>query len=314
MYEDITSEFRMQTILVVGDVMLDIERQGNVTKISPEAPVPVVDIRSEFYSPGGAANTAQNLSSLGASTILLGVIGKDVNGERLRGEIAKRGIENELIYVDRPTTTKERIRDLEHSQQVVRLDTEDRSPIDKKTERELFGRLHNLRLDAIAVSDYAKGLITQDVYRNILEFALEQRIPVLVDPKPKNKIDYSGATVLKLNHREAYELADTQSDDIGEVGRALVDRLKSDIVITRAAKGVMVFRRNGQSYDIPANARQISDVTGAGDTFLAAMTLAYASGASLRDAAHIANVAAGIKVGKLGAVGVGLEELTRELN
>ncbi len=310
----IIDQFATKTVLVLGDVMLDKYVWGRVTRISPEAPVPIVEIERESYAPGGAGNLASNIASLGGKVVLIGVVGDDAHKDVLARELAQRGIFGKLLVDNRPTITKMRI--MGHKQQLMRVDYEQTHYIDAPTQERVLDLVRKTPADAIVVSDYAKGLITQALYNEVLRIAEERQIPLLVDVKPKHKVNYAGATVIKTNHKEACELAgvdEHNGDGMEGIGRNLIAQLQSHVVVTRGEKGVSIFSRDGATVHVPTRAKQVFDVTGAGDTFLAGLTLAFICGESLEGSAHIANHAAGIKVGKVGTASVSAEELRKEL-
>jgi rfaE bifunctional protein kinase chain/domain len=310
----IIDKFIEKTILVLGDVMLDRYIWGNVARISPEAPVPVVEVQNETYAPGGAANAANNIVTLGGKAVLVGMVGDDLHKEILVKELEQRGIASQLVLDSRPTTTKIRVMGMK--QQLLRIDYEHKHPIDEETGKRIIDVMKDTPSDGIIISDYAKGTITQQLYNDILHLAEALKIPVFVDVKPRRQINYAGATVVKTNTKEACELAGVEEhngDQIEEIGKKLVQDLKSNVVITQGAKGVSIFSKDGNITHIPTKAKQVFDVTGAGDTFLAAFALAFVSGASLEDSATIANHAAGIKVGKVGTASVTAEELRQDL-
>lgn len=313
-YEQIISNFSSKKVLVVGDVMLDKYVWGKAKRISPEAPIPVVVAERESFLPGGAANVANNIAGLGARAVLAGIAGDDAHQKILRELLEKKGVEVGFVLDDRPTTTKVRV--IAHKQQLLRCDYEQTRHIGPCTEQKLLDIIKKSSFDAIIVSDYAKGTITQSLYDALREIAREKSIPVFVDVKPRHRVNYAGATVTKTNYSEALELAgvmESDNKDVNAVGELLVKKFQSHVVVTRAEKGVSVFGKNGQVTNVPTMARQVSDVSGAGDTFLAALALSFVSGASLENAASIANHAAGIKVGKIGAVPVLINELREEL-
>ncbi len=314
MDKTLIEKFNEKTILVLGDVMLDRYIWGKVSRISPEAPVPVVEVQNETYVPGGAANTSNNIVALGGKAFLIGMVGDDAHKEILIKELEQRGITSQLVLDNRPTTTK--IRVMGQKQQLVRIDYEHKHPIDSEAGKKILELLKEIPSDAIIISDYAKGIITQQLYDGIIALAVELKIPVFVDAKPRRTINYAGATVIKTNHKEACELAGVEEhngDGIDEIGKKLVQELKSHVVITRGEKGVSVFSADGKVTNVPTVAKQVFDVTGAGDTFLAAFALSYVCGASLEDSAMLANRAAGIKVGKIGTASVSADELRQDL-
>ncbi|HEV8188073.1 MAG TPA: D-glycero-beta-D-manno-heptose-7-phosphate kinase [Pyrinomonadaceae bacterium] len=311
---EILRGFRDRNVLVLGDVMLDEFVWGDVTRISPEAPVPVVDVRRESIHLGGAANVLANLVALGARGSVVGVVGKDGSGERLRAGLRELGALDQGVIVDetRPSTTKTRI--IAHSQLVVRADRESRTPVSAKTEDQILSFLKDAltHADAFVISDYDKGVVTQRILREILPLAYV-RVPVLVDPKLRNFNFYRPATLVTPNHLEALRMSDTEdhSDD-GSLHAAKVIREKlgcDAVLITRGDRGMMLLESNGQPVFVETAAREVYDVTGAGDTVIAALAGALASGATMLEAATLANHAAGIVVGKVGTATVSADEL-----
>jgi D-beta-D-heptose 7-phosphate kinase/D-beta-D-heptose 1-phosphate adenosyltransferase len=305
-------------VVVWGDVMLDEFVWGDVTRISPEAPVPVVDIRRESVRLGGAANVLANLIALGAKASVVGVVGRDRAGERLQAALDEAGAPGTnagglVIDESRPTTTKTRI--IAHNQLVVRADRERRAPIDGETEALLVDALAAALdgADAFVVSDYDKGAVTPRVLAEILPRAFERKIPVLVDPKIRNFDAYRPATLVTPNHHEALRLTGTEDDtDAGmaEAARLIRARLGCEsVLITRGEQGMMLVERDAAPVYVATMAREVYDVTGAGDTVIATLAAALAAGASLVEAAALANHAAGIVVGKLGTATASVEEL-----
>jgi D-glycero-beta-D-manno-heptose-7-phosphate kinase len=310
--------FPGRRILVLGDVMLDEYIWGDVRRISPEAPVPVVEMKRRTYVPGGAANTAANVAALGGRAFLLGVVGKDYQADHLREVLTRSGIDHDGLIADgrRATTTKSRI--VAHSQQVVRLDCEQREPLSASLEDELL-RAAEVRLpqvDACIISDYAKGVVSGRVARQFIRLARQAGRPVIVDPKGADYAKYQGATVIKPNAHEAeaytkQEISDEAS--LLEVSRRLRAMLEgSAVLITRGAQGMSLFQDGILPVHIPAVCRNVFDVTGAGDTVAGTLAMALAAKGTLEQATHLANQAAGIVVGKVGTATVTLEELTAE--
>ncbi|HEV2880541.1 MAG TPA: D-glycero-beta-D-manno-heptose-7-phosphate kinase [Pyrinomonadaceae bacterium] len=304
-------------VVVWGDVMLDEFVWGDVTRISPEAPVPVVNIGRESVRLGGAANVLANLIALGARASVVGVVGRDRAGERLADALKETGAldTNAGLILDesRPTTTKTRI--IAHNQLVVRADRERRAPVDDATEKRLVAALTAAlpEADAFVVSDYDKGAVTPRVLAEILPRAFERKIPVLVDPKIRNFDSYRPATVVTPNHHEALRLTNTEDDtDAGmaDAARILRERLGCEsVLITRGEHGMMLLEGDAAPVYVATVAREVYDVTGAGDTVIATLAAALAAGASLVEAAALANHAAGIVVGKLGTATASVEEL-----
>ncbi len=315
---ELTARMAGRRVVVWGDVMLDEFVWGDVARISPEAPVPVVDIRRESVRLGGAANVLTNLIALGAEARLVGVVGADAAGERLQvalEEAVAPGLNGVRLVTDasRPTTTKTRI--IAHNQLVVRADRERRAPVDAATEERLIDALDSaLRgADAFVVSDYDKGAVTPRVLATLLPRAFDRKIPVLVDPKIRNFDSYRPATLVTPNHHEALRLTNTEDDtDAGmaEAARALRERLGCEsVLITRGEQGMMLLERDAAPVYVATVAREVYDVTGAGDTVIATLGAALAAGASLTESAALANHAAGIVVGKLGTATASVEEL-----
>ena len=312
---EILQALRERNVVVLGDVMLDEFVWGDVTRISPEAPVPVVDVRRESIHLGGAANVLANLVALGARGSVVGVIGNDEAGKRLRNGLRELGADaNDDLIVDeaRPSTIKTRI--IAHSQLVVRADRESRTPVNAKLEDQIVARLKDAlrEADAFVVSDYDKGVVTPRILGEILPFAYE-RVPVLIDPKLRNFNYYRPATLVTPNHHEALRMSDSEdhSDD-GSHHAASVIRKKlgcDAVLITRGDRGMMLLEREGEPVYVNTAAREVYDVTGAGDTVIAALAGALASGASMLEAAALANHAAGIVVGKVGTATATADEL-----
>jgi D-glycero-beta-D-manno-heptose-7-phosphate kinase len=301
-------------VLVVGDVMIDRFIVGHVTRISPEAPVPVVRFESEHARLGGAANVAHNLAALGARVSLIGVIGSDPAASRLRDLLAASGIAADGLVADdgRPTVEKVRIV-TDRKQQVARIDYEDDSDIQDEVERRIVGKIRELgsEAQALLVSDYLKGAITKNVMTALVRIKAGG-IPLVVDPKIPHLDCYAGATLVTPNHHEAETATHRRirnADEARAAGDDFRARARSDAaLITRGEHGMWLSSPEvGGS--IPAVAREVSDVTGAGDTVVATLALALAAGATLPEAAMLANHAAGIVVGKFGPATVSREEL-----
>jgi len=311
---EILEKLRDRYVLVLGDVMLDEFVWGDVTRISPEAPVPVVDVRRESMHLGGAANVLANLMSLGARGSVVGVIGNDTAGRRLQSGLSDLGIQDQYLLVDesRPSTTKTRI--IAHNQLVVRADRESRSPVTGKLEEKIVSCLKDAlkQADAFVVSDYDKGVVTPRILREILPVAYEH-VPVLIDPKLRNFNSYRPATLVTPNHLEALRMSDTEdhSDDGSHhAAKVIREKLGCDaVLITRGDRGMMLLEGDGQPVYVETAAREVYDVTGAGDTVIAALASALASGATMIEAASFANHAAGIVVGKVGTATVTAHEL-----
>jgi rfaE bifunctional protein kinase chain/domain len=311
----ITGKFSDHSILVVGDVMLDRYLWGNVSRISPEAPVPVIELSGESKRLGGAANVAHNIVSFGARARLLGVVGDDEPGRQLVSEIEKCGVSPGSVLVDsgRPTTVKTRI--IAHSQQVVRTDLEKRSDVNETLEKKLIHAIgENLPgSDAVVVSDYGKGVLTDRVLKFVIQEAGSLGVPICVDPKETRLLSYVGVTVITPNQHEAgfaYGRRIVDEGTLAEVGWGLSKKLSCDgVLITRGERGMSLFEKSGDYTHFPTVARDVFDVTGAGDTVVAAFALALAAGANLRQAASISNHAAGIVIRELGTATATVSEL-----
>jgi D-beta-D-heptose 7-phosphate kinase/D-beta-D-heptose 1-phosphate adenosyltransferase len=301
-------------VLVLGDVMLDEFVWGDVTRISPEAPVPVVDVRRESVHLGGAANVLANLVALGARGSVVGVVGSDGPGARLQAELRELGTQEGCLIIDdtRCSTTKTRI--IAHSQLVVRADRESRVPVTAKVEDQIISCLKEAlnEADAFVVSDYDKGVVTPRILREILPLAYEH-VPVLIDPKLRNFNSYRPATLVTPNHLEALRMSDSEdhSDDGSHTAAKVIrEKLGCDaVLITRGDRGMMLLEADGRPVYVETAAREVYDVTGAGDTVIAALACALACGATMVEAAAFANRAAGIVVGKVGTATVSGDEL-----
>ena len=316
---EILAKFKDRSILVLGDVMLDEYIWGRVSRVSPEAPVPVVEVTRETLRVGGAANVAANLRALGAQVEVVGLVGNDPPGERLLNELEGLGIKSDGVVVDRerPTTIKTRV--VAGSQHVVRFDREDAGDLRPGTIRQLIERVRERlpRARALLVSDYAKGVVGPGLTRQVLPLARRLRKIVAVDPKVPHMPLFKRVTALAPNHYEAAAAAGTvirNQDDLLRVGAWLLRRLEVDaLLITRGEQGMSLFERRGGVHHIPAVAKEVYDVTGAGDTVVSTLTLALAAGAPVRAAAEIANHAAGVVVGKAGTAVVTRAELAAGL-
>jgi len=316
---DAVRKFRNQRILVIGDVMLDRFVWGSVSRISPEAPVPVVDIKKETTCLGGAANVAANIRALGAIPIPVGVIGDDFEGRRLRHEFRLLGSPVAGLVVDRARATSVKTRIVAHHQQVCRTDREDRTPIPPALHRRIVSRFRKMLQScaAVVVSDYAKGLITPALLKEILPMAHASGRIVCVDPKLKDLGFYRPATVITPNTLEAERASGmtiSTRQDLLRAGRRILRSLRVDyLLVTRGEEGMTLFQGGSRVTHIPTVAREVFDVTGAGDTVISTLTLGLAAGLPILQAAVLANVAAGIVVGKLGTATVTPGELIERL-
>lgn len=316
---EIVRHFAAMPVLVIGDVMVDHFVFGRVNRISPEAPVPVVEFDREDFRMGGAANVARNVAELGGVPQLVGTLGRDEFGIRLKDAIKAAGIGGDGLVAEtgRPTTRKMRLV-TSRNQQVARVDYESDREVDAGTEASLMHAIETAAVSvrAIVLSDYLKGSITRSIAARAIGLARDRRIPVLVDPKIPHIDYYQGATLLTPNNAEAEAASQTRIRSHGDAqaaARVLRDRLGCrGIIITRGEAGMWVLDESTEG-PLPAATREVADVTGAGDTVVAALALAMAAGANVVEAASIANAAAGISVGKFGPAGVSLDELRSAL-
>jgi len=311
----IIGNFKKAKILVVGDIILDEFVWGKVSRISPEAPVPIVEVTKESIMFGGAANVLQNIRALGGEALLLGVIGDDYNGEKLVEMLKTDGYNTDGIIIDhlRPTSIKTRV--IAQHQQIVRFDRETNEELSGKTYRAVIDFLKSkiAGFDAVIISDYGKGLITKGIISHLLEFKKNSGIIILVDPKIRNFRFYKGVTVITPNQKEAEEASGfkiNSAKTLARVGAYLLKRYQTNaILITRGEHGMSLFQKDSGIRHIPTIAKEVYDVTGAGDTVISTLSLSLAVNASWMDACTISNHAAGIVVGKLGTVIVSTKEL-----
>jgi rfaE bifunctional protein kinase chain/domain len=318
--ESVLKSFPRVKLLVVGDIMMDRFIWGKVSRISPEAPVPVIIAETEDFNLGGAANVAHNIRSLGGTASLCGIVGDDENGRKIYRRIVERGIQTQGIIFEqgRQTTVKTRIiAHHPHYQQLVRVDRETTDRPKVSTFRSLSKFLTEKMedFDGIVISDYGKGLLTGRLIQTIVKKARKSKKLIMVDPKLKNFFFYKGATVITPNTHEASEASRIPATDqfsVEKMGRNLLRRLKCNaLVITQGEKGMTIFEPHQKPYRVPTVAKEVYDVTGAGDTVIGTMGLALGTGpaVSYKDAASLANYAAGIVVGKVGTATVSKEEL-----
>lgn len=314
-FRQIVNRFNKARILVLGDFILDEFIWGDVNRISPEAPVPVVNVQKQSFMPGGTLNVANNIRSMLGTVYPCGVLGRDIHGRMLTKTMRKQGIETGGVIIDkaRPTTIKTRI--IAHSQQVVRYDRESVQSISKKdADRIIDFVAKKLKdTDVIIIEDYGKGVITEDLLKNVIQMARRAKIQVVVDPKEKHFSYYKGVTAITPNHHEAYGAVRNGEGPkltLEEVGERLLEKLECDsVLITLGKDGMALFEKNGDLTRINTAAREVYDVAGAGDTVISVFALALAVGATMKEAAKIANLAAGIVVGKLGVAVTTPEEL-----
>jgi len=308
--------------LVVGDLMLDHFIWGSVSRISPEAPVPVVEVTRDSEMPGGAGNVAANMASLGADVFLAGLLGDDEAGDRLLARLSGLGTirtDHTVRAQERTTSVKTRI--IAQHQQMVRFDRESKGEPHPDIQKQLWQRIEAVLPEAkcIVVSDYAKGVVSARLFQKLLPAAKKRGIPVIVDPKIENFGLYRNVTCITPNQNEALGGAGRHhlksEEDLLDVGRKLIKKLNlKSLLITRGERGMTLFERAKTPVHIPTRAREVFDVTGAGDTVIGTLALALAAGAPARVAAELANYAAGIVVGKIGTASVTQDELRKAVS
>jgi len=313
--QETLAKFQDVKVLVVGDVMLDQYWWGNVNRISPEAPVPVVSLDRKTTIPGGTANVAANVAGLSATPFLIGVIGNDDEGNVLKESLEEIGLSTDYLILSENRTTTSKTRIIANSQQVTRVDRESSEALGDETEEELKERAAGLmdEVDIVLISDYAKGVVTEKTATWIIDSANERKKIVLVDPKGKDYSKYKGASILTPNQKEALEACGfDECDDqlVRTAGEKLVNDLAlENLVITRGEKGMSLFSRGEEEKNIETNARRVFDVTGAGDTVISTLAVSLAAGNDFYNSCEIANVAAGLVVEKVGTRPISLDEL-----
>jgi len=311
--EELVANLKEHKVLVVGDLMIDEYIWGGVTRVSPEAPVPIVGVTNETLRLGGAANVANNIISLGGKVQVCGLLGDDQMGRWIKSDLKakKIGVRGIITSSGRPTTVKTRV--IAHDQQVVRVDKEVTTPLDRADEELILGSAQSFlgECGCVVVSDYAKGVITPTLMQQLVEMAREYSVPVAVDPKISQFSIYKGVTVLTPNLFEAAAgagLVIDSMDALVEAGRRIIDKLECEyLIITRGDQGMTLFSGKEDFVHIEAYSRHVYDVTGAGDTVISTLALALASGLSMLEGAGLANVAAGVVVGEVGTVPISSE-------
>jgi len=329
-YHAVINKFKAKRLLVVGDLVLDQYIKGSVNRISPEAPVPIVLQEDSFFTPGGAANVANNLSSLGADVTLVGKIGDDIEGAILKKELSRRRIHTSGLVVDETMETIFKTRIIAQNQQVVRVDRETLGLANDAILKEKvipFLKKNFTSYDAVIISDYGKGMIDMQLMAVVHDLALKHKIPVVVDPKFEDLRAYGMVTCITPNKKEAEAALKAitegarksfgivsvkldKKDEIEKNGQGLLAYLGIDsLLITLGEQGMYLFEHNRKPFPIPTRAQEVFDVSGAGDTVISVFAISLATKANLRQAADIANYAAGVVVGKMGAVAIELDEL-----
>lgn len=304
----IQKNFNNKRIAIIGDLMLDCYFWGNVVRISPEAPVPVVEVENEFCRFGGAMNVAYNILKLGGIPLPLGVIGNDNDGKILIDLIRKNNISNRGIFIDknRPTTAKTRV--IADNQHIVRIDKEKTFSINKNVEKKILDFLKKeiKKIDAIILQDYNKGVLTQNLIHKVIELANDNNKVITVDPKFNNFFEYKNVTVFKPNRKEtedALGIRIKNSQDVSNAGNKLIEKLNAQyVLLTLGAEGIALFEKGKPERRIPTKARKVADVSGAGDTVISTLTMAITAGADIFDAAYLANYAGGLVCEEVGIV------------
>lgn len=309
--------FERKRVLVVGDLMLDVYTVGEVERISPEAPVPVLRVQEENHRAGGAGNAILNLLSLGMEVIALGRVGDDRAGRHFLEAMAKEDVDTRGIVTDPAFQTPMKNRMIATGQQLVRIDYEHPSLLDSSLEKEIVKMLPQLLegIEIVAISDYAKGFLTPTLLAEVIGEAQCREIPVIVDPKGMDFSRYGGATLIKPNLAEAIAAAGLGMEaTLDEVAARILEEVGIEtVVVTRSKEGISIFNRHAGRKDFPAHVHEVKDVTGAGDTVLAVMTAALANRLDVAEAANLANLAAGIAIERIGCARISLAELTSRL-
>ena len=309
--------FSKSKILIIGDTMLDRFIWGNVSRISPEAPVPVVEVHHETTLLGGAANVLNNAMSLGGNVLLCSVVGNDAAGRDVISKMDKLGVDKNGVIIEdsRPTTLKTRI--IAQDQQVVRYDLEKRAPLSPGVENKILNFVDKKRevISGVIISDYGKGVVSKNLMKGLRDIISGQSIPVTVDPNVMNFNFYQDVTLITPNHVQAGKIAGIEGDSeesLGNIARKLLNQNKSKaLLITRGKDGMTLFEEDGSLTHIKSVARKVYDVTGAGDTVIATLTLGMTSGLNIKSSAYLSNIAAGIVVGEVGTSTVTLDTLKK---
>lgn len=311
------SLFAPVRVLVIGDLMIDTYTTGKVKRISPEAPVSVLHVQKEESRPGGAGNVILNLISLGAKVTAVGRVGHDIAGEQLRFSLESEGVDTEGVVVQRGFKTPVKNRLIADSQQVLRVDFETITPLPLDLEQLLIERIPSLidGVTIVAISDYGKGLLSRNLLNAVMTTAKEKGVPVIVDPKGDDFSRYQNATILKPNLSEAYAAAKMPLEaSLDQVASVLLSECNVDkLLVTRSEAGMSLFTKEGERFDFPVRSKEVKDVTGAGDTVLAMISVALGSGLDLKYAAQLANIAAGMAIERLGCASINLSDFAARL-
>ena len=313
--ERLATKFKKKRVLVIGDLMLDQFIWGDATHISPEAPIPVVKVESESFMPGGAANVVNNICSVGGQAAVAGVVGNDGPGKKLIELLKDEGADVSRVIVSDEESTIVKTRVIAKRQHVVRVDRDRKIQKGKELRNQMLEAIEEsiADFDGVIVEDYGKGILTQPVVERIIQLCRDNGTIVTADPKIDHYIDYSGATLITPNYAEALELSgieQTADIELADIAKILHHKWSDcNILMTLGERGMYISRKDAEPLHIGARVRDVYDVAGAGDTVIAISTLALASGASIEEAAAIANLAAGVVVGKIGTATVNQEEL-----
>ena len=314
-FDELKNNFAGKRIVVIGDMMLDCYFWGDVKRISPEAPVPVVEVGDEFYRFGGAANVALNILKLGGIPFLIGVIGYDNDGTIFTSLIKENQMHSDGIFIDetRPTTAKTRV--IAHNQHVVRIDKESKDYINEEMRKKILAYLesHIKKIDGIILQDYNKGVLTPELIEKIVHLANKNDILITVDPKFNNFFAYKNVTVFKPNRKEAEEVLGIKiktTSDVSFAGKTILERLKAkNVLLTLGEEGIAVFEEHQPEKRMSTKAIKVADVSGAGDTVISTLTMALAANANILEACYLANFAAGIVCGEVGIVPIEIDRL-----
>ena len=320
-YKNYLENFKNVNILVIGDIMLDRFIWGNVERISPEAPVPVVKVTRESYMAGGAANVAANIASLGGRSTIIGVTGQDQTGDTLLDILKEKNINTDQIIRDdknkegKPRNTIVKTRVIAHSQQVVRVDREDQFELSNKSNEKIinFVKKNIDKFDVVVIEDYGKGVINKNILEAIIPFIKKHNKFIIVDPKEEHFSLYKGVSAITPNHHEAGRAVGKKITDFETLlyaGNKLLEMLECDgVLITRGEKGMSIFEKGREPHHIPTIAQEIFDVSGAGDTVAATFSLALGAGLNMKQSTFLSNIAGGVVVGKIGVATINTREL-----
>ncbi|KQC15165.1 MAG: hypothetical protein APR63_04305 [Desulfuromonas sp. SDB] len=314
--KQIVNKFNSKQVMVIGDIMLDEYIWGKVERISPEAPVPVVDVIKQSFHLGGAGNVAHNLRAMNAQVSLIGVLGNDLAGEQTLEKLRNIGISEQGIFIDANRTTTQKTRIIAHSQHVVRVDREKRSTVAESVQKKILNYLNKSihHIDGLIFEDYNKGLLSKDLISEILNIAQNRDIPTFVDPKFENFFSFQNVTCFKPNLKELAQATGISTDNRSQVIKAchqVIGKLNCKyLLLTLGEKGMLVFTPDRKDpIEVPTKANQVYDVSGAGDTVISAFSMSFISGADILESAVIASHAAAVQVGKIGAQTVIIDEI-----